>query len=517
GCGQRLRRGGDPWSNAGMAERFVLAGYDVGDVIADAAPAQVWHATHVASGEPVELLRLPAHPAVVARVRREADVLTAIDDPHLLAPREVIEADDALVVVTDAMVGRLARLLLTRDRLATPEAVTILAPLAGSLAAAHRHGVVHGDVDPSTIGFTAAGRPLLAAAGVAPALALAGPDDDAAAKFAPADDVHDLAAVGFRLLAGRAPTSEPDEPTYLATIAGEVSPLAGLAPATPPAVIAAIEAGLRAEPADRPDAAEFAAALLRASPTAPVRLVGMTPPPAPPPSAPLAPTAPPDPMPAAVAEPLPPAPPARPIDASSRRPIPRRLVIAAVAIGVLVAAVAVGAASARSHQPSAATLPIPRSTAHPTHPPATGVPSWTPPAAPHRPPAATWRRVVANLEAARAAAFDAADPGRLHAVYRSGVPGLAADRSRIDRLAARGERISGFTTTVQRARPLSRSNGHVRLRVVDRLSPYRIVDNTGRVVRRGRGRGARPELLQLVRTASGWRIDLVKAWPAARR
>ena len=78
-----------------------------------------------------------------------------------LQPGDLITAIDGEPATS---VQQLTRLELTR---APGEVVTIAAPLASALATAHGLGLVHGDVSPANVLFTADGMPLLADLGVA--------------------------------------------------------------------------------------------------------------------------------------------------------------------------------------------------------------------------------------------------------------------------------------------------------------------------------------------------------------
>jgi serine/threonine protein kinase len=154
--------------------------------------------------------------------------------------------------------------------------VTVGAPLAQALAAAHARALVHGDVTPSNVLFTAEGMPLLADLGVARVVgegqaAVVGTAEYADPAVArggiagPASDVWGLAALCHHMLAG-SPPHDGSSATEVsgAAATGERAPLGLLAPTAPRALVAAVEAGLVPDPADRPDAAAFAALLRRA-------------------------------------------------------------------------------------------------------------------------------------------------------------------------------------------------------------------------------------------------------------
>ena len=164
--------------------------------------------------------------------------------------------------------------------------VTIAAPLAAALAEVHALGVVHGDISPANLLFAADGRPVLSDLGVSRLAGRAGADAVTAAyadpavlegaPLTPASDVYALAAVCFEALTGRPPYLGDDPETVLTSAESPRPMLRALAPATPAALVDAVESALALDAGQRPDAAAFAAALLEACPPLPVRLAGAT-------------------------------------------------------------------------------------------------------------------------------------------------------------------------------------------------------------------------------------------------
>src|ERR1700722_19755611 len=155
-----------------MNERFALEGYVVDELIGFGGTGEVWRAREVETGETVALKRLRTRGAAATeRLRREAALLASVAGPHVIGVRRlVVEGDEAVLVMDHAVGGSLATVLGVRGRLPAPEVVTVLAPIAAALAAAHASDLVHGDITPANILFTADGRPLLADFGVAQAL-----------------------------------------------------------------------------------------------------------------------------------------------------------------------------------------------------------------------------------------------------------------------------------------------------------------------------------------------------------
>lgn len=275
---------------------WTIPGYVAEELIGFGASGEVWRGRSVDSGDAVALKRLrePAaggglrEPAAggAARLRREAALLAALDHPHLLGVRAVVEADGTAVLVLDyAAGGSLAMLLRARGRLSPGEVVTVLAPVAAAVAHAHGEGLVHGDVTPANVLFRADGRPLLADLGVA---RLVGERHDpqstpeyvdpavaAGAAPGPASDVFMLAAVALHALTGAPPWSagSPEEALAQAA-AGRLPDLRTLVAAAPEQLVGPLCRALAPRPEDRGTAAELALDLRHGCRPEPVLPVG---------------------------------------------------------------------------------------------------------------------------------------------------------------------------------------------------------------------------------------------------
>jgi len=123
-----------------------------------------------------------------------------------------------------------------------------------------------------------------------------------------------------------------------------------------------------------------------------------------------------------------------------------------------------------------------------------------------------WAVVLRELDERRTRAFARADGDGLTAVYLRGSPALREDQADVARLAAAGLRARGLRMIIGSVRVRETAPGKVVLEVSDRMSPYDIVDRSGRVVRAIPGRGDRPWRVTLVpaRDAVGeWRISRI--------
>ena len=220
---------------------------------------------------------------------REAAMLTELDHPHLVRLHRVVRrevrggAADVALVLDLLGGGSLATLLARRGRLRPGEVVTTTAPVAAALAQAHERGVVHGDLSPGNVVFTAEGRPVLTDLGTARLVGEAGRAEVTPAYVdpvvarggapGPASDVFGVAAAAFHALTGIPPWNAADPAGTLAVAArGELPDLALLAPEAPPELVRVVLRGLSPEPHLRGSAAAFALDLRHACRPEPVRL-----------------------------------------------------------------------------------------------------------------------------------------------------------------------------------------------------------------------------------------------------
>ena len=103
-----------------------------------------------------------------SRLRREAETMASLSHPNIIRVLDVVDdADSIALVMPYAEGGTLADRIKTHRGMAPDDVRHFVAPIADALAAAHAQGVLHRDVKPSNILFTAQGEPLLADFGIA--------------------------------------------------------------------------------------------------------------------------------------------------------------------------------------------------------------------------------------------------------------------------------------------------------------------------------------------------------------
>jgi len=132
-------------------ERFLAAG----------GMGEVYRAHDTRLGREVALKILPdsfTHdPERLARFRREAHVLAALNHPHIGAIYGLEEAGGRQFLVLEFVDGETLADRLTRGRLPVDEALGAARQIADALEAAHEKGITHRDLKPANIALTSDG------------------------------------------------------------------------------------------------------------------------------------------------------------------------------------------------------------------------------------------------------------------------------------------------------------------------------------------------------------------------
>ncbi|MFW3170775.1 serine/threonine-protein kinase [Geodermatophilus sp. CPCC 206100] len=510
----------------------VVPGYRLEELLGRGGSGEVWRAVPRAGGPPVAVKVLVAGDP--ERQAREAALLGQLDHPHLVRLVEVVHqprrgAPPRVALVLDLLAGgSLAALLHRRGRLRPGEVVTAIAPVAAALAHAHEHGVMHGDLSPGNIVFTAEGRPVLTDLGVAQVLGEAAAEEVTPAYVdptvarggapGPASDVFGVAAAAFHALTGVAPWNAATPADTLRVAAdGSLPDLAGLAPGAPAELLEVVSRGLALDPHERGSAAAFALDLRHACRPEPVRLPapGVL-------DADLAGTGrgprtelthqvpgrhrPPD---------SPPAPGGRRLRLPAGLPAvaTRRTAAVAAAAVVLLAVVWLGGWWAETGAaPRAAELADRAASTPRTSPPPEPAPA--PPVEDEvgENSAEAWTDRLTELYGRRAAAFRTGSADLLEEVHAPGSPLLDADRVTVAGLVTAGETLRGFTPAVLRATVVDGGavEGRVTLQVVDTWPAYEVVPvgaPEGPARRSVDARGEAEVRMTLVLGDGGWRLD----------
>ncbi len=159
-----------------------------------------------------------------SRFLGEARVLAGLDHPHVVRIYDYVESDGLCLLVMEQLTGGSLR---GRGRsLSAPASAGALGVAAAvALAAAHGRGVLHRDIKPDNLLFTADGTPKVADFGIAKIVeataatttGLVGtprymaPEQITGGRLGPGTDLYALGVVLYELLAGRTPFP-PDLP-----------------------------------------------------------------------------------------------------------------------------------------------------------------------------------------------------------------------------------------------------------------------------------------------------------------
>ncbi len=140
----------------------------------------VYRGTDLELGRPIALKTLPhVRPEASLRLRREARAMARVSHPNLASIYGTESHDGRPILVCEFLAGGTLVERLACGPMDAGETRRMGAVLADALEAIHRAGLLHRDVKPSNIGFTADGHPKLLDFGLARVLDIAAADLDA--------------------------------------------------------------------------------------------------------------------------------------------------------------------------------------------------------------------------------------------------------------------------------------------------------------------------------------------------
>src|SRR5438105_7149311 len=219
-----------------MALRVFNARYEIKQQVARGGMAEVFLARDLLLDRPVALKVLfpefAADRSFVERFRREARSAAALNHPNIVSVYDTGEENGTYYIVMEYVEGRTLRDIIRSDGPLLPQrAADIGADIAGALAFAHRHGVVHRDVKPGNVLIDRAGRVKVTDFGIARAgdmqenLTQTGavmgtatyfsPEQAQGGAIDPRSDVYSLGVVLYEMATGRPPFSG-DSPVAIA-------------------------------------------------------------------------------------------------------------------------------------------------------------------------------------------------------------------------------------------------------------------------------------------------------------
>lgn len=243
-----------------------IGAYEVTGVLGAGGMGQVYRARDTRLGRDVAVKALPDESQFDAdrinRFRREAQILAALNHPHIAAiygledaPRGADQPGASHFLILELVTGGTLADRLERGALPPPEAMTMARQLADALQAAHDKGIIHRDLKPGNVGLTLDGQVKVLDFGIAKTLAPAGDvtatleasERDAVmgtvaymspeqARGMPLDkrtDIWSFGCVLFEALTGRAPFSAPTSSDVLAGILNREPEFSTLPAGTP--------------------------------------------------------------------------------------------------------------------------------------------------------------------------------------------------------------------------------------------------------------------------------------------
>ncbi len=146
--------GVDPLSFGGLIGR-TLSHYRVTERIGAGGMGEVYRATDTNLGRDVAIKVLPAEvagdPERLARFRREARLLAALNHPSIAAIYEIEESESGPFLALELVEGEDLKQRLDRGAIPVNEALEIALRVAEALEEAHGKGIVHRDLKPANV------------------------------------------------------------------------------------------------------------------------------------------------------------------------------------------------------------------------------------------------------------------------------------------------------------------------------------------------------------------------------
>lgn len=334
-----------------MAPRAPLSGrYELRGVLGRGAWAEVHDAWDLKLNRPVAIKLLQpgiaAQPENRLRFETEARAAALLNSRHIVVVHDIGDHDGLQFIVMERLPGISLADHIAHGPLHPAYVHTVLDDVLAALTVAHDAGILHRDIKPGNILFTAAGETKLADFGLAKTtgaantmtgqivgtMAYLSPNRLTAKPATAADDLYAVGVVGYEALTGRRPFPQEELGAVAHAILHESPPpLAALRPDVPPVLATSIERAMARDPALQFHRADAMRAML----------AGAHPPPKParPPTLVMA------------------APALRPVSSALRRKLWAAAIFAAFVLAVILLAVSPSTSS--PPQPATTTTPLP--------------------------------------------------------------------------------------------------------------------------------------------------------------
>ncbi|OBK19525.1 protein kinase [Mycobacterium asiaticum] len=254
-----------------MSESTLLGGrYELGPVLGRGGMAEVREGWDGKLRRKVAIKLLSpldeTRPENRLRFETEARAAAALSSQHIVVVHDVGEHHGVPYIVMERLPGESLADHIARGPLPQAFVQSVLEDVLEALAVAHHAGIVHRDVKPGNVLFTATGEAKLADFGIAKtsggvqtmtgeivgSMAYLSADRLTGKPATPADDLYALGVVGYEALTGRRPFPQTQlGPLAQAIMHESPVPIAALRPDVWPHLAAVIEQAMARGPAQR--------------------------------------------------------------------------------------------------------------------------------------------------------------------------------------------------------------------------------------------------------------------------
>jgi Tol biopolymer transport system component len=192
-----------------------LGPYEITAPLGVGGMGEVYRATDTNLKRQVAIKVLPATVAAdanrLARFQREAEVLAALNHPHIAAIHGLEKTPELTALVMELVEGEDLSAHIARGPLAWAEALPIARQIADALEAAHEQGIIHRDLKPANIKVRADGTVKVLDFGLAKALEPAGAASSSASGLANSPTMTSPAMTAMGMILGTAAYMAPEQ------------------------------------------------------------------------------------------------------------------------------------------------------------------------------------------------------------------------------------------------------------------------------------------------------------------
>jgi serine/threonine protein kinase len=249
-----------------------ISHYEIVSKLGEGGMGEVWEAHDSRLDRTVALKLIPRHlsadPASRKRFVHEARAASSIEHANICTIHEIDETPEGeTFIVMPRYQGELLSDRIAGGRMPLDDALRIVEDLAGALAEAHDHDIIHRDVKPANIIVDTNERPILLDFGLAKltehtkvtktgmtvgTLSYMAPEQAAGKDVDGRADLFSLGVVLYELVTGVRPFRGDHDAAVLYSIAHEpATPLASHDPSLPAALQLIVDRALAKDPADR--------------------------------------------------------------------------------------------------------------------------------------------------------------------------------------------------------------------------------------------------------------------------